>query len=230
MGKGGKMVAADEAAELLLQSEQYAPFLAEGFDAACFASRSLTQTHSTAQAQTEALQAGVSALDGALRQLVLRHQDDLIAQTARLTDAESAVQRIGLSVRSLQMVAARVRAEVAEPYAQIAERTRQLRNLQATVDLLRHIIHRLKLVQKLRAQMAAADGVGARRTRGGCVRLGKQPCGDATAVLFKPAPTNQVLHLAADAPSHGSTFRMQAAAVHLLHSTCRSPSPCTQAS
>lgn len=32
--------------------------------------------------------------------------------------------------------------------------------LQATVDLLRHVIHRLKLVQKLRAQMAAADGGG----------------------------------------------------------------------
>lgn len=31
---------------------------------------------------------------------------------------------------------------------------------QATVDLLRHVIHRLKLVQKLRAQMAAADGGG----------------------------------------------------------------------
>ncbi|PSC76466.1 conserved oligomeric Golgi complex subunit 5 [Micractinium conductrix] len=183
MGKGGKMVAADEAAELLLQSEQYAPFLAEGFDAACFASRSLTQTHSTAQAQTEALQAGVSALDGALRQLVLRHQDDLIAQTARLTDAESAVQRIGLSVRSLQMVAARVRAEVAEPYAQIAERTRQLRNLQATVDLLRHIIHRLKLVQKLRAQMAAADGVGIIETAKAAKLLSEIAAVDAEADL-----------------------------------------------
>ncbi len=32
--------------------------------------------------------------------------------------------------------------------------------LQATVDLLRHIVHRLKLVQKLRTQMAAADSGG----------------------------------------------------------------------
>lgn len=150
------------------------------------------------------------------------------------------VQRISLSVRSLQMVAARVRAEVAEPLQQIATRTQQLRNLQvrsvpcswpgsdrrtlpvlaaeglvwhdrqhgwqvaghrsptapnrctlarrpsrdcrppswrsltsrplhlpakqATVDLLRHVIHRLKLVQRLRQQMSAADAAGASKS------------------------------------------------------------------
>ena len=162
MGKGGKTTQAAEEAARLLASAKFLPFLDASFDAAGFASRSLAETHTTAQAQTEQLQFGVAALDSALRQLVLRNQEDLIAQTARLAEAESAVQRISLSVRSLQMVAARVRAEVAEPYQQIATRTRQLHNLQATVDLLRHVIHRLKLVQKLRQQMgAAADGAGA---------------------------------------------------------------------
>ncbi|KAL4458763.1 hypothetical protein ABPG75_013628 [Micractinium tetrahymenae] len=156
MGKGGKAASAAE----LLASEQFRAFQGDSFDAASFASRSLSESHTTAAAQTEALQAGVAALDGALRGLVLRHQGELVAQTARLAEAESAVQRLDLSVRSLRMVAARVRADIAEPYAQIAARTRQLRNLQATVDLLRHVIHRLKLVQKLRAQMAAADGGG----------------------------------------------------------------------
>ncbi|KAL4435870.1 hypothetical protein ABPG77_000632 [Micractinium sp. CCAP 211/92] len=160
MGKGGKAASAAEEAAELLGSEEFRPFQGDSFDAASFASRSLSESHTTAAAQTEALQAGVSALDGALRGLVLRHQDELVAQTARLAEAEAAVQRLGLSVRSLQMVASRVRAEIAEPYAQIAARTRQLRNLQATVDLLRHIVHRLKLVQKLRTQMAAADSGG----------------------------------------------------------------------
>ena len=163
MGKGGKP--ADQAspggAEDLLSSDRFKPFLDDSFDAASFASRSLTESHTTAQAQTEQLNVGVSSLDGALRQLVLNHQEDLISQTVRLTEAESAVQRISLSVRSLQMVAARVRGEVAEPYQQIATRTQQLKNLQATVDLLRHVIHRLKLVQKLRQQMTAADSAGA---------------------------------------------------------------------
>lgn len=130
MGKGGKAASAAEEAAELLGSEQFRPFQGDSFDAASFASRSLSESHTTAAAQTEALQAGVSALDGALRGLVLRHQDELVAQTARLAEAEAAVQRLGLSVRSLQMVASRVRAEIAEPYAQIAARTRQLRNLQ----------------------------------------------------------------------------------------------------
>lgn len=132
MGKGGKAASAAEEAAELLASEQFRPFQGDSFDAALFASRSLSESHTTAAAQTEALQAGVAALDGALRGLVLRHQDELVAQTARLAEAESAVQRLSLSVRSLQMVAARVRADIAEPYAQIAARTRQLRNLQVT--------------------------------------------------------------------------------------------------
>ena len=152
----------------LLASDQFRPFLADSFDPASFASRSLAEGGgTTAQAQTEALQAGVAALDGALRGLVLRHQGELLAQAGRLADGEAAVQRIALSVRSLQMVAARVRAEVTEPYQQIAARTQQLANLQATVDLLRHTIHRLKLVQRLRQQMGAAEGAGAWSAGGG---------------------------------------------------------------
>lgn len=160
----------DTTSEALLASAQFRPFLADGFDAASFASRSLAEGGgTTAQAQTEALQAGVAALDGALRQLVLRHQDGLLQQASRLADGEAAVQRIGLSVRSLQMVAARVRGEVWEPYQQIAARTQQLANLQATVDLLRHVIHRLKLVQKLRQQMGGgAQDAGAWLAWDGC--------------------------------------------------------------
>ncbi len=39
---------------------------------------------------------------------------------------------------------------------------------QATVDLLRHVIHRLKLVQKLRQQMGAADAAGSCRLASYC--------------------------------------------------------------
>jgi hypothetical protein len=41
------------------------------------------------------------------------------------------------------------------PVVQVALKTKQLRNLHQTVDLLRHIIQRLKLAGKLRGQMAA---------------------------------------------------------------------------
>ena len=164
MGGGGRSTSSEPVQLDLLQTPQFEPFLDDQFDPSSFASRSLSEGHTTAAAQTETLQHGVAQLDGALRQLVLRHQDDLVAQASRLAEAEAAVQRISLSVRSLQLVAGRVRGEVAEPFQQLAARTRQLKNLQATVELLRHVIHRLKLVQRLRQQMAAADGAGA------CVR------------------------------------------------------------
>ena len=93
MGGGGSAAGeATSSALELLASSRYAPFRDDAFDPASFASRSLSESHTTAQAQTEQLQLGVASLDGALRQLVLNHQDDLIAQTARLTEAESAVQ------------------------------------------------------------------------------------------------------------------------------------------
>eukprot|EP00887_Chlorella_sp_A99_P006562 scaffold3.g6562.t1 len=154
MGKG-----ADEQVVEVLRDSQFAPFLDDDFDAASFASHALAGNRQTsAQQQLEQLQQGIAQLDAALRAEVLRRQDALIGGTARLGEAEAAVQRIALSVRSLQSVAARVRAEIAEPYSALSAKSRQLANLQATVDLLRHVIHRLKLVQRLRAQMAAEGG------------------------------------------------------------------------
>lgn len=41
------------------------------------------------------------------------------------------------------------------PYEHIRSRVHQLQNLHATRVLLRHVVHRIKLTQKLRAQMAA---------------------------------------------------------------------------
>jgi hypothetical protein len=156
MGKGGKElkggVPSGPTADLM-HSDRFMPFLDDTFDPSSFASRALAETHTSPQAQTEQLQHGIQLLDNQLRQEVSSRQNELISQAAKLHDSEAALQRITLSVRSLQSVAARVRAEVADPYKQILSKSIQLRNLQRTVDLLRHAIHRIKLVQKLRAQM-----------------------------------------------------------------------------
>ena len=52
--------------------------------------------------------------------------------------------------------------EIVGPYESVRTKTRQLRNLHATIDALRQLVHRIKLVQKLRAQLspAAAAAVG----------------------------------------------------------------------
>ncbi|GAB4821834.1 hypothetical protein N2152v2_008880 [Parachlorella kessleri] len=159
MGKGGKELLGASprspgSTDLVHSDPRFRPFLDASFDAASFASRALAEAHTSPQAQTEQLHQGIQLLDSQLRQEVTSRQGELIRQASRLQDTEASLQRIALSVRSLQSVAARVRAEVAEPYRQILVKSVQLRNLQRTVDLLRHAIHRIKLVQKLRTQMA----------------------------------------------------------------------------
>ena len=49
------------------------------------------------------------------------------------------------------------RLSLLDPPLQIQTRTRQLRNLHETVDLLRQALRRLKLTAKLRTQLAASD-------------------------------------------------------------------------
>ena len=65
------------------------------------------------------------------------------------------LQGVNLSVDSLQAAMRRVRAEVMGPYAAITAQTAQLTNLQATGDLLRHVLHHLKLVARLKVHAAA---------------------------------------------------------------------------
>lgn len=159
MGRGGEELLSPRAQQPLeLRTDhRFSAFLSSNFDAAQFASNALEDTHTTAQAQIDYLQQGIAVLDGQLRHLVLQHREDLISHTAKLDETDGSLQRISLSVRSLQSVAARVKAEVIEPYQQIATRTQQLSNVQRTVDLLRHTIHRVKLVQRLRAEMKSGS-------------------------------------------------------------------------
>ncbi len=62
------------------------------------------------------------------------------------------VQGINLAVESLATALRRVRSEVGAPHAALRTQTAQLCNLHSTLDLLRHLIHRLKLVAKLRVR------------------------------------------------------------------------------
>lgn len=60
------------------------------------------------------------------------------------------LQGMALSVESLHGAMQRVRAEVLQPYATIRTQTAQMGNLHATTDMLRHVLHRLKLIAKLK--------------------------------------------------------------------------------
>lgn len=157
MGKGGDSTDPNDnpgPSEDLLNLPRFAPFLSDNFNVAEFTSKVLGGSHTTASAQSDQLRDGVHQLDTALSDEVVARNKELLNHVRRMLDAENAVRDVVLSVESLQSAVRRIRAEVVGPYEQIKHKTQQLRNIHATVDILRHVIHRLKLAQKLRAQLA----------------------------------------------------------------------------
>lgn len=132
---------------------QYQPFLSDDFDPSQFASNALSDTKTTVQAQIDHLNRGIAMLESQLRSVVLQNRQELLARGSRLDVADASLQRITLTLRSLQSVAARVQAEITEPYKIMSIKTLQLRNVQRTVDLLRHTIYRSKLIDRLKQSM-----------------------------------------------------------------------------
>lgn len=75
-----------------------------------------------------------------------------------MRDTETAMQDISLAVDTVQSALQRAKALVMEPCGQLELKTQQLRNLHNTMELLRHVIQRLKLTAKLRQQADATSG------------------------------------------------------------------------
>lgn len=142
----------------VLESPIFLPFQQENFNVAEFTSRVLAGSQTTAQAQSEQLREGVRLLDSELAAQVTSRSKELLQNVRRMLDAENSLSDVVLSVETLQSAVRRIRAEISGPYEHIKSRTQQLRNLHSTVSILRHLIHRIKLAQKLRAQMAAPPG------------------------------------------------------------------------
>lgn len=142
-----------------MSDPRFAPFKQDGFNVAEFTSRVLTGSETTAQAQSEQLRDGLRILEGELSTQISNRHQVLLHHVRKLLDTENSLQGFVLSVDSLQSAVKRIRAEIAGPYDQVKTKTKQLRNLHGTVDLLRHLIHRLKLAQKLRAQLSASTSI-----------------------------------------------------------------------
>lgn len=157
MGKGGEP-ADPVSAGTLYADAAYAPFLADDFDATEFASNALAGSHTTAQAQTHSLQDRIQRLQISLREEVLHRRPEVLQQAAQLRDTEAAMQGITLAVDTMQSALQRAKSLIMEPYEQLQLKTQQLRNLHGTVELLRQLIQRLKLVAKLRQQIDAKCG------------------------------------------------------------------------
>jgi hypothetical protein len=144
--------------DALLALPQYQPFQATDFNAAEFTSRVLTGSRTSAHAQAEELRQGVRQLEAALASAVVSNHSALLGHARRLLDAETGTQEVAVSVGTLQSAVRRVRAEVEGPYMSVLLKTRQLRALHATIELLRALLLRLKLTAKLRVQLDAPPG------------------------------------------------------------------------
>lgn len=70
-------------------------------------------------------------------------------------------------------VASMAWSQVREPYTAVAQATRQLSNLHATVTLLRNVLQRLRLIQRLHA-MFEAPPTASPGPAGGCSKFRKQ--------------------------------------------------------
>eukprot|EP00879_Flechtneria_rotunda_P024949 GHRR01026476.1.p1 GENE.GHRR01026476.1~~GHRR01026476.1.p1 ORF type:complete len:481 (+),score=194.62 GHRR01026476.1:205-1647(+) len=145
--------------EDLLSLPQFQPFLEPDFNAAVFTSQVLAASRTSAQVQAEELKQGVRQLEQALSNHVLAHHQELLQHARKLSDTEHSLQDVVLSVSSLQASVKRIHAEIEGPYQQVKAKTRQLQNINTTVETLRHLIHRLKLVQKLKQQLSAAPAL-----------------------------------------------------------------------
>ena len=157
MGKGGEP--SDPIGSGTLHADPaYAPFLEDNFDATDFASNALAGSHTTAQAQTHSLQDRIQGLHLSLREEVLHRRPEVLQQAAQLRDTEAAMQGVSLAVDTMQSALQRAKALIMEPYEQLQLKTQQLRNLHGTVELLRHLIQRLKLVAKLKQLIDVKSG------------------------------------------------------------------------
>ncbi len=157
MGKGGDPSGPLNAASLHTDAA-YTPFLQDDFDATEFASGALAGSHTTAQAQTRRLQDSIQGLQLSLREEVLHRRPEVLQQAAQLRDTATAMQSISLAVDTVQSALQRAKALIMEPYGQLQLKTQQLRNLHGTVEMLRHVIQRLKLTAKLKQQIDTKSG------------------------------------------------------------------------
>ena len=157
MGKGGEPSDPIDTGSLHADAA-YAPFLRDDFDATEFASNALAGSHTTAQAQTRRLQDRTQGLQVSLREEVLHRRPEVLQQAAQLRDTEAAMQGISLAVDTMQSALQRAKTLIMEPYEQLQLKTQQLRNLHGTIESLRHLIQRLKLVAKLKQQIDAKSG------------------------------------------------------------------------
>jgi len=112
---------------------------------------------SSPQEEIDRLQSTIASLEQQITSLALDNRTLLLRETKRFKNSATDFQKLFLAIRSLQTVAARVKAEVSEPFARLSSKTVQLTRLYKTIDLLRQTTAQIKLVDRIRSEMQSEN-------------------------------------------------------------------------
>jgi hypothetical protein len=92
-------------------------------------------------------------LDGAIRDLVTRHQEELLAQAGHTAHLKVSVKGIAERTERLLKAMQRIRRDLLVPFGELKVHTRQLERSQAAGDLLRRVLRAQFTIRKLKAML-----------------------------------------------------------------------------
>ena len=95
-------------------------------------------------------------LDGAIRDLVTRHQEELLAQAGQTAELKQAVQGIDARTERLVKASGRIRRELLQPFDELKTHVKLLERLQCAADLLRKVMRVMFNIRKLKGVVCKA--------------------------------------------------------------------------
>lgn len=111
-------------------------------------------------------------LDASIRELVTRHQEQLLQQAGQTAELKQSVIGIDARTERLSKAAGRIRRELIQPFEELKGHVRLLERLQSASDLLRRVMRVTYNIRKLKAVLH----------RGGGGEEGGSPSGNFAAI------------------------------------------------
>lgn len=135
------------------------PFLNEGFKHNEYASSVLRNPKIVASERTQMLQSSIAKLDAGIRSEVTAKQDALLGHARQLQVSDRSLQGIKGTITSFYEDLKQLKNEAQAPYSVLVQRSTELHNLHATLQLLRSVNTRLKQTNKLHQVMRSSEKI-----------------------------------------------------------------------
>lgn len=113
---------------------------------------------SSTEQTLHAIAVRLRVLDGSIRELVTKHQEELLAQAGQTAELKVAVQGIDTRTERLTKATGRIRRELIQPFEELKGHVRLLERLQAAGDVLRRVMRVVYNIRKLKSVLAKGGG------------------------------------------------------------------------